>query len=146
MTVRNDAEARIRELTDQFVSELSVVIHEAALSAVQDAIEDISGTTAPRRKKRGKKAGRKKASRKKTGKKRGRRGKRIRRSPDDVAAMERSILDQVSRNPGCGATELSEALGVETKDLRLPIKNLIAAKKLKTKGQRRGTKYFTGKR
>jgi hypothetical protein len=33
-------------------------------------------------------------------------------------------------------------LGVETKNLQLPMVRMIEAKKLKTTGERRGTRYF----
>ena len=42
--------------------------------------------------------------------------------------------------------EVSDANGLSPKNLRLPIQKLLAEKKFKTKGQRRGTKYFAGGR
>ncbi len=132
----NNSENRIRELTDSFVAELSVVIHEAALEAVRGALE---GTAAPVRR-RGPRAG----SKRKKAASRSRGGKRLRRSTGDVEAMAASILSYVKSNPGCSATDLAAELGVTTKDVRLPLVKLLEEKKLRTEGQARGTKYFAG--
>ncbi len=47
-----------------------------------------------------------------------------------------------TKNPGQSVEQIKKALGVATKDLQLPIVRLIAAKKLMTKGRKRGTRYF----
>ena len=134
----NNSEKRIRELTDTFVAELSVVIHEAALEAVRGALE---GASAPAGR-RGPRAGAKRKKAAASGRPRG--GKRVRRSTGDVEAMAASILSYVKANPGCSATELAAELGVTTKDVRLPLVKLLEEKKLRTEGQARGTKYFAG--
>ena len=72
--------------------------------------------------------------------------KRIRRSAGDVESTAASVLAHVKANPGQGVTEIAAALRLSTKDLQLPILKLLGEKKLKTKGQRRGTKYFAGGR
>lgn len=40
--------------------------------------------------------------------------------------------------------QIAKTLGTTTKELALPAKKLIAEKKIKTKGERRATKYFPG--
>ncbi len=71
-----------------------------------------------------------------------RRGKRAKRTPEDVAKMGEAVVAYVAKNPGQSVEQIKKALGVEKKDLQLPIVRMVAAKKLKTTGQRRGTKYF----
>jgi len=43
---------------------------------------------------------------------------------------------------GCGAGEIAEAVGSTTTAIRPVTAELIAGKKLRTTGQKRGTKYF----
>jgi len=40
--------------------------------------------------------------------------------------------------------EIARGLGTSTSELTLPAKKLIAEKKIKTKGERRATKYYPG--
>lgn len=133
-----DPDTRIRNLTDEFVSQLSVVIHEAALEAVREAVEGITNLSGPptrRKKKATRTAGRKKT---------GRRKKRGRRSSHDTAAMAERILAYVRANSGTGAGDIARAVGSTTTGIRPVTQGLIADGKLRTTGQRRGTKYFTG--
>ena len=132
-----DSDSRIQELTEEFVSQLSVVIREAALDAVRSAIEGAGGSAAPTRRK--KKASRKKAARKATGGK-----KRIRRTAADYSALGDQILSYVKANPGCGAGDIATAVKSTTGDIRPVTAGLISSKKLRTTGQKRGTKYFAG--
>lgn len=138
----NDSDSKIRELTDEFVSQLSVVIREAALEAVRDAIEGVGGSPTPTRRK--KKAGRRKAKATRRTSGNGRRKKRTRRTAADYSALGDQILAYVKANPGCGAGEIAEAVGSTTTAIRPVTAELIAAKQLRTTGQRRGTKYFAG--
>jgi hypothetical protein len=39
-----------------------------------------------------------------------------------------------------------KAVGLSTKEMALPIRKLLAARSIRTEGQRRGTKYFAGGR
>jgi predicted transcriptional regulator len=48
----------------------------------------------------------------------------------------------VGSNPGLRIEQINRALGTRTAELRLPLRKLIAAKQIKTKGQRRATRYF----
>jgi len=127
-------DSRIRELTDEFVSQLSVVIHEAALEAVHGALKGVGGLSAPTRR-------RKKATRKAAN---GRRKKRTRRTDADYRALGDQILAFIKANPGCGAGEVADAVGSTTTAIRPVTAELIAAKQLRTTGQKRGTKYFAG--
>jgi len=64
-----------------------------------------------------------------------------RRSADDVAQMGASLLAFVKANPGKRGEEIAKALKTDVGTMRLPMKALIKAKKVKTKGQKRGMTY-----
>ena len=115
--------------------------------AVGDALGD-SPAGAPRRqrttrknpvrRKKSKGTARRKTTRKKSA------GKRVRRSADDIAELGERILTYVKANPGTRMEAIGKALRKDTKDLRRSVQDLIAAKKLRTKGQKRGTEYYAG--
>jgi hypothetical protein len=71
-------------------------------------------------------------------------GKRIRRTEDDLAQISADLLAYVADNPGRRMEQISKAMGASTKELQLPVRKLVAEKKLKTKGQKRATEYFRG--
>jgi hypothetical protein len=56
--------------------------------------------------------------------------------------MASRVLAQVRSKQGQRFEEIGRAMKLPTKGLKLPIQKLLAAKKLKTKGAKRGTKYF----
>lgn len=132
------ADKKIQTLVDSFVSELSALVHEAALEQVQDALRGAAPRRGPGRP-RG--AGRKAAP---AAPKRA--GKRIRRSTEDVDSTAAKILAYVKSNDGASITEIASSLGATSKDLRLPVQKLLAEKAMSTTGQRRGTRYHAGGR
>ena len=64
------------------------------------------------------------------------------RDPALLAHTTDSLLAFIKTNKGQRIEEISKSLGVSTKELALPAKKLISTKKIKTKGQRRATRYF----
>jgi hypothetical protein len=70
------------------------------------------------------------------------RAKRAKRTSADVDATAAALLTYVAANEGQSIEQIGKGMGVATKELKLPVIKLMEAKKLKTKGQRRGTKYF----
>lgn len=69
------------------------------------------------------------------------------RSPEEMAALQGRVLATVEASAeGIGMESLGKALGVETKDLSLPLKKLIAEKKVVSKGHKRATRYFSKKK
>ena len=68
-------------------------------------------------------------------------GRRLRRSSEDVEAISAKFLAFVKGNDGKRLEEISKGLGINTADLKLPAQKLLAAKSVKTSGQKRGTKY-----
>ncbi len=59
--------------------------------------------------------------------------------------MQGIVVDYVRSNQGCSVSDVAATLGLTTKDLQLPMRKLIADGKLRTTGQRRGTRYHTSR-
>ncbi len=118
-------EERIRVRIESFVTELNTLVRKAAVESVDAAL---SGGVATARRRPGR------PSRSAT-------SKRIRRSSTDVDDTATAVLRQVKITPGGSVTDIGAALGLPSKDLKLPIKKLLEDKKVRTTGQRRGTKY-----
>ena len=141
----NPTDQAIRSRIDSFLSELSGIVRQSALEAVQEAL----GGGAPRRRGPGrpKGSGRRGPGRPpKTGQRRAgrptRAGKRIRRSSEDLAKIGARVLAQVRSKAGQRLEEIGRALRTDTSVLKKPVADLLKAKKLKTKGAKRGTRYF----
>jgi hypothetical protein len=70
-------------------------------------------------------------------------GRLPRRSADDIAAALGQVLALVKKNKdGLRAEEIRASLGLESKELPRVLKEGIATRKLRTKGQKRATTYF----
>lgn len=130
-------EAEIRACVDAFVAELSTIVRKNTLESVLEAITEAAGGTAAPKKRRGRPPGSKN--------KKPAAGKRIRRSSADVGQTTTSALNYIKANDGCSVSEMGAALGLTTKDLRLPLQKLLADKAVRTTGQKRGTRYHAGK-
>ncbi|MCP3920043.1 MAG: hypothetical protein GY711_31320 [bacterium] len=130
-------EARIRDSVDAFVAELTDLVRDAALESVHEALTGTSASAT----RRSSSPTRKPSSTPRTAKVR--RGSR--RSAGDVEATQRAVVDYVRANKGCSVTDIASATGLSTKDLQLPMRKLVADGKLRTTGQRRGTRYLTSR-
>ena len=64
------------------------------------------------------------------------------RTPADLASQVIELRAYIAKHPGERIEQIGKALGVATKDLALPVKKLIAARSVATKGQKRATKYY----
>jgi hypothetical protein len=70
-------------------------------------------------------------------------GRLPRRSPGDIARRLGEITAVVKRNKeGLRAEQIRAALGLQAKEMPRILKEGLATKKLKTKGQKRATTYF----
>lgn len=116
----------IRALVDQFTEQLQLVIRRLALQQVLGAL---SGSPPGRPRGRPRKAG--------SPARRG--GKRSSAELDEIGSR---LLAHVQRNPGQRGDQIAKALGTDVGTMRLPMSKLIGDKKVRTKGQRRGTTYY----
>lgn len=64
------------------------------------------------------------------------------RSANELAQVQRSILSVVKRSPGLKVEELAQRLGTTTSQIKSPALKLRAANQLRTEGERRGMRYF----
>jgi hypothetical protein len=117
----------LRSRVDSFVQDLEGLIRASALRAVETAL-GMGAKRGP-----GRPRGAAKAPRA---------GKRAKRDPQAVLAVAAKVHAAIKARPGSSVEQIGKSLGMQTKQLALPIKKLLAAKKVKTKGQRRGTRYF----
>lgn len=70
------------------------------------------------------------------------REKGAKRDPQVLDALVERLGAFVIKNPGKRIEEIGNELSIATKELALPVKKLIAAKRITTKGQRRATTYY----
>lgn len=66
----------------------------------------------------------------------------MRRTAEELAEVQEQVVGLLTKNPGLTSEEIQEALSLEKKDLQRPLTLLRDEKRVKTKGQRRGMKYF----
>ena len=136
-----NTEKQTQDRVQSFVNELTGLVRQAALEAVQEAL---GGVAAPKRRGRPRKTKKALARRKPVKRKAKKTGKHTKRSGAQLEAVATRVLAHVKKKPGQNATEISKALRRTPKDIQHPLRKLIADKKLRTTGQRRGTKYFAG--
>lgn len=126
-------DSEIRACVETFVADMQALVQKATVESVLEAVSGSQGQARRRGPGRPRKAGPGSGP-----------GKRIRRSTAAVGKSGDAALSFVIANPGCSVGEIGAALGVTTKDLRLPLQKLLADGKVKTSGQKRGTKYHAG--
>jgi hypothetical protein len=73
-------------------------------------------------------------------------GRGVKRTPADIEAMSERVGSFVKANPGLRIEQINKELGTTTKDLALPIRKLISEGVVATKGQKRSTTYFPGRK
>ena len=138
---KNQIDQALRARIDAFIDDISELVRAQAVEAVGEALgADTAGAPAKRGPGRPRKAAtRSTAKRKSTA---GSKGKRIRRSPEQLAKTQDKILTHIKANPGCRMEDMTAALGEDAYTLRGPLNQLKADKQIKTKGQKRATAYF----
>ena len=113
-----DIHREIRERVDAFVRDILKLSNQAAIERISFVL---SQTGAPGQRPRGRGA------------------KRTRREIEELA---QTIVDYVESTPGQSVEQMSEAMGVPSGDLSLPIRKLIRARKLRSEGEKRATRYY----
>jgi hypothetical protein len=125
-------ESDIRSRVEAFVDEITALIRTSALEVVSEALGE--GGSRPAARGRARAVAAVVSS--------GRRAKGAKRDPRLLQALTDKLGDYIKKNPGLRIEQIGKALGTPTKDLALPVKKLIAGKKISTKGQKRATTYF----
>jgi hypothetical protein len=65
------------------------------------------------------------------------------RPPAELAKLTDRLADYIKANPGHRMEAIGKALGMPTRELNLPIKKLLAAKRIRSEGRKRATEYFS---
>ena len=129
----------ITSLVEKFANELALVMRRAALEEVHAKLSlAIGEVSAPTRRGPGRPRVTVSMGVVRTGK-RGRPGKF---TPEQLEKHGASILALLKKSPGARSEQLSAAMNMDAATLRIPLKALLAAKKIRVKGQKRGTTYF----
>ena len=64
------------------------------------------------------------------------------RPPAELAKLTEKLGDYIKAHPGLRMEVIAKAIGAPPRELHLPATKLIAAKKIRTEGQKRATEYF----
>jgi len=132
---------RIRDRVEAFAAELTELIRAAAMETVANALEG-SAVGGGRGRGRGRRAA-------VVALRPGRRGARVstrekgaKRPPQEIERLTAELGEYVKANPGQRIEQIAEGMRTNTKELNLPVKKLIAKKAIKTRGQKRATRYY----
>ena len=126
----SDLQTEMNRVVQGFVAQITELARRAAVDTLQAALGG---------KMRGRGAGAAAA----VGRPRGRGAKR---TADELDQLAVAFVEFVRTNPGLRIEQINKQLGSSTKDLALPIRKLIADGTISTKGKKRSTTYFAGKR
>jgi hypothetical protein len=158
----SDVENELRSRVDGFVNELSALIRRQALQAVEEVLKKgeshaaapahrgpgrprkivdgaataaTAATATAGRAKPGRpsKASAAAAAKRKAGEK---------RTPQQLTQITENVFNYVKGNAGQGVEQIAKSLATSTKELTLPIRKLLADKRIGSKGQKRATRYF----
>jgi predicted transcriptional regulator len=64
------------------------------------------------------------------------------RPPAELAKLTEKLGEYIKENPGLRMEAIARALATPTRELNLPIKKLLASKKIRFEGHKRATEYF----
>ena len=67
------------------------------------------------------------------------------RSPEQIEKLAAQLYSYIEKNPDQRAEQIAEASKLSTGELVVPIRRLLAEKKIKAKGKARGTTYIASK-
>jgi hypothetical protein len=134
----SDFQNEMNRTVQSFVAQISELARRAAI----DTMESAFGGQAPR-------SGAIAAAtvlsgQPRAGRPRGGRG--AKRTADDLAALSSQLASFVKTHPGLRIEQINKELGTATKELALPIRKLLADNVITSKGQKRSTTYFPGRR
>lgn len=124
----SDLNSQINQLVSEFATNVSALARKAAVDSLTASLEG-GGAPSPTAGTQGKS-----------------RGKGAKRDEAALEGLQAKVLEYVTANPGMRIEQINKEIGTTTRDLQLPIRKLIAAGSLKTKGAKRATLYFAGAR
>jgi hypothetical protein len=122
-------EARVRG----FIAELSSLVRQAAIEAVESALAKRAGGSTKAGKAFDGAARGPRSAKRKPGEK---------RTKKELARLTERVAVYIAANRGQGIEAISRGLGVETRELTLQVKKLLTAKRVSSQGHKRATRYF----
>jgi hypothetical protein len=134
----------IRARVETFTADIAGLIRRAAVDAVKEILNANAPTPRPHRRHFAAVGAAKSApAPKRAPAIRGaKRAPGQKRDPKELAKLVDRLATHIAAKPGQRIEQIGQSLGLATKELSLPAKKLIAAKRIKTKGQKRSTQYF----
>lgn len=135
----SDFQTQMNQVVQTFVAQISELARRAALDTLESAFTGGVGgarVTAP--------STTSLPSAGRTGRPAGARG--AKRSAEYLEEISGKLASFVKANPGLRVEQINKELGTTTKDLALPIRKLLADNVITSKGQKRATTYFPGRK
>lgn len=135
----SDFQSEMNHTVQSFVAQISELARRAAITTLESAFTGRGGrrgappalVVAP-------------SGSGRVGRPRGGRG--AKRTAADLDALAERFASFVKANPGLRIEQINKELGTTTKDLALPIRKLVSEGAVSTKGKKRSTTYFAGKK
>jgi hypothetical protein len=133
---------KLKELIENSIevsmAEIAPIITEVILEGIGDlSLDEFMGVVSGN--------GGTKAAAKSSSKKTSSGGKRIRRSAEALQEVAEQIASYVRKHKdGVSAEQIREELGIERKDIPLPIAEALGQRLITKRGQKRATMYFAG--
>lgn len=131
------ASDKIQKAVDRFVEEIQQIVADEA----RETLMSILGGEQPTRRASAPKRGGTRASTPAAAPSR-KKGKRVRRSAEDLVAVQEKIVAVLKKQPGVNSEELQDALGMSKQDVQRPLTLLREEGKVKTEGQKRAMRYY----
>ena len=132
----SDLQTEMNRTVQGFVAQIAELARRAAITTLESAF---GGRGAPREV-----AALVATSNGRVGRPRGGRG--AKRTAADLEALSERFAAFVKINPGLRIEQINKEFGTMTKDLALPIRKLVSGGVVSTKGNKRSTMYFPGKK
>jgi hypothetical protein len=132
----SDFQNQMNEVVQGFVAQISELARRAAIDTLESAFGGRGAARAA--------AAPAAAVVRHVGRPRGGRG--AKRSAADLEALSNKFGSFVKTHPGLRIEQINKELGTTTKDLALPIRKLISEGMIATKGEKRSTTYFPGRK
>jgi hypothetical protein len=134
----SDFQIEMNRTVQGFVAQISELARRAALDTLESAFTGRPGRGGGARDTAGS------AGVAPVGRPRGGRG--AKRTAADLEALSERFVSFVKVNPGMRIEQINKELGTTTKDMALPIRKLISERMIISKGNKRSTTYFPGKK
>jgi hypothetical protein len=132
-----DFQSEMNRTVQGFVAQISELARRAAVDTLESAfVSRVAQRGAPAAIVSSA-GGRKRAGRPRVGAK---------RTSSDLAELSQRFASFVKSHPGLRIEQINKELGTVTKDLALPIRKLLADGVIASKGQKRSTTYFPGRK